>query len=220
MLCSTISAQPDAGPRGRARRAGSLSSAGFSRALSPRKIGPNAKASKSTIRCCTCCARCRASDYRTSSASLRVRVMSEKAVPFFPRCLFTRFDPSPPSPPRCSRKTTLRRQRSVAQDRRSAAPEAAQARRHPGRGRGGRARRHDVPAQYRAKLHSTNPLERVNDEIKRRTEMVGIFPNEDVIARLVGAILLEQNDEWALTHSPGRDPFKCGGKIAALADNF
>jgi putative transposase len=66
------------------------------------------------------------------------------------------------------------------------------------------------PKEHRAKLHSTNPLERVNGEIKRRTEVVGIFPNEAAITRLVGAILLEQNDEWAVqrareTIAPLRD---------------
>ena len=54
------------------------------------------------------------------------------------------------------------------------------------------------PADHWSKLHSTNALERLNGEIKRRTDVVGIFPNEDSIVRLVGAILLEQNDEWAV----------------------
>ena len=54
------------------------------------------------------------------------------------------------------------------------------------------------PKAHRTQIHSTNPLERLNAEIKRRTNVVGIFPNEAAITRLVGAMLLEQNDEWQL----------------------
>ena len=56
------------------------------------------------------------------------------------------------------------------------------------------------PSQHRVKLHSTNPLERLNKEVKRRADVVGIFPNEDSIVRLIGAVLLEQNDELQLQH--------------------
>jgi putative transposase len=54
------------------------------------------------------------------------------------------------------------------------------------------------PKEHLAKLHSTNPIERLNGEIKRRTDVAGIFPNDDAIVRLVCALLLEQNHEWAV----------------------
>lgn len=54
------------------------------------------------------------------------------------------------------------------------------------------------PRAHRLQIHSTNPLERLNAEVKRRTNVVGIFPNEGAIIRLVGAMMIEQNDEWSL----------------------
>jgi hypothetical protein len=55
-----------------------------------------------------------------------------------------------------------------------------------------------LPVEHQRQLHSTNPLERLNKEIKRRSNVVGIFPNPAAVIRLVGAILLEQDDEWAV----------------------
>jgi transposase-like protein len=71
------------------------------------------------------------------------------------------------------------------------------------------------PAAHRTKLHSTNPIERLNGEIKRRTEIVGIFPNEAAIVRLVGAILLEQNDEYCVQ----RSRYLSLESVAGLSDN-
>ena len=71
------------------------------------------------------------------------------------------------------------------------------------------------PAQHRAKIHITNPLERFNSEIKRRSEMVGVFPNEDAIVRLIGALLLELNDEWAVQ----RAHYMTLESIASLSDD-
>ena len=71
------------------------------------------------------------------------------------------------------------------------------------------------PKDHWTKIHSTNPIERFNEEIKRRTNVAGIFPNEADIFRLVGAILLEQNDEWAVQ----RGRYMTLETIAPLSDN-
>ena len=71
------------------------------------------------------------------------------------------------------------------------------------------------PKDHRTKIHSNNPIERLNGEIKRRTGVVGIFPNEAAITRLVGAILLEQNDEWSVQ----RARYMTLETVAPLSDN-
>jgi putative transposase len=55
-----------------------------------------------------------------------------------------------------------------------------------------------LPIEHQRQLHSTNPLERLNNEIKRRSNVVGIFPNPGAVIRLVGALLIQQDDEWAV----------------------
>jgi len=71
------------------------------------------------------------------------------------------------------------------------------------------------PREHWDKISSTNPIERPNGEIKRRTNIVGIFPNDDAIVRLVGAILMEQNDEWAVQ----RARYMTLETIAPISDN-
>ena len=81
------------------------------------------------------------------------------------------------------------------------------------------------PQVHWRQIHSTNPLERLNKEIKRRTNFVGIFPNDPATRDLVGALMLEQNDEWAVTRRKMtlqavaaicEDTTKDPAKIAAL----
>src|SRR3982074_955410 len=55
---------------------------------------------------------------------------------------------------------------------------------------------YDFPAEHRRQIYSTNPLERLNKELQRRSAVVGIFPNRAAVIRLLGALLMEQNDEW------------------------
>ena len=55
------------------------------------------------------------------------------------------------------------------------------------------------PKEHWPQIASTNPLERLNGEIKHRSDVVGIFPNDRAVLRLIGALMLEQNDEWAVS---------------------
>ena len=70
------------------------------------------------------------------------------------------------------------------------------------------------PADHWPKLRSTNPLERFNREIGRRTDVVGIFPNDRSLIRLAASVVIEQNDEWLVGQPlpqpalPGRDPHR------------
>jgi putative transposase len=54
------------------------------------------------------------------------------------------------------------------------------------------------PPEHWTRLYSTNPLERLNREVKRRTDIVGIFPDQDSVIRLVGSVLQEIDDEWQI----------------------
>jgi len=54
-----------------------------------------------------------------------------------------------------------------------------------------------LPTVHWAQIASTNPRERVTKEIKRRADVIGIFPNDAAVGRLIGALMLEQNDKWA-----------------------
>lgn len=57
----------------------------------------------------------------------------------------------------------------------------------------------DFPKEHWAQIASTNPLERVNKEVKRRSDVIGIFPNDESVVRLVGALMIETNDEWTVS---------------------
>ncbi len=56
----------------------------------------------------------------------------------------------------------------------------------------------NFPVQHRVKIHSTNPIEQLNKVVKSRADVFGIFPNDGARFRLIGAVLLEANDEWQL----------------------
>ena len=78
----------------------------------------------------------------------------------------------------------------------------------------------DFPQNHWSKIYSTNPLERLNKEVKRRSAVVGIFPCEASIVRLIGAVLMEQNDEWLLQdrYMPKESLERLTGSVKELAE--
>ena len=113
--------------------------------------------------------------------------------------------------PELPRTPAHRREGAGCGDPRSLRPRRLDARRRRsgeghGRGRHVQERRQQAlrrdrragPREHWPQIASTNPLERVNREIKRRADVIGIFPNDDAIVRLVGALMLETKDEWAV----------------------
>ena len=92
------------------------------------------------------------------------------------------------------------RQPDAPPHRRPTPRQVAEARNIHRRERDRRPVAHGLPRPAPLQIHSTNPIERVNKKVKRRADVVDIFPNEAAIVRLVGALLLELNDEWQLRH--------------------
>jgi transposase-like protein len=70
------------------------------------------------------------------------------------------------------------------------------------------------PREHWPQISSTNPIERLNGEIKRRSDVIGIFPNTEAILRLVGALMLEQTDEWTVARR-----YMSLESLAQLGDN-